>query len=209
MTAQACTEDSARAGGSEVKAPRESSVCRRGRSRIRRDIDKWAVLGSILLAIALGAARGADRQSDPFSPLLAFSVTDERPEISADIGTDIILHVRRSDDSRGRIAGWWFSAEDRRLVDSPDFFNACRCGHGPQAQDLLAWHFIDHYFPAERILPIYGYPFEVRMRCVGCRTAGKRGSDAQFIAGTVEVGFRRLSAPTPGQRGTPDDTNPK
>ena len=40
------------------------------------------------------------------------------------------------------------------------------------------------------MLPVYGYPYEIRIRLVDCRTAGS-GANAVFAAGTIEVAWRR------------------
>lgn len=63
--------------------------------------------------------------------------------------------------------------------------------------------------PSERILPIYGYPLEVRVRRVDCSVIGSGGTEARFTAGTVEVGLRRLAAPNHRQSRVSDIATPK
>jgi hypothetical protein len=103
--------------------------------------------------------------------------------------------------------GWDFSAVDRRLKDSPNFFYDCRCGHGPRLNDLYAWHFAETYYPGDRrVLSIYGYPLVVSVRCAGCEVTGK-GADVRFSAGIVEVGWRRLKESNPRQVGIAEMLN--
>ena len=144
---------------------------------------------AVLLLAGSAAAPGAD-----FKPAVEFPVTDAREELTVPLGRDIVLHIKREAAS----AGWYLSATDRRLPDSPNFFYQCLCGHGPQPHELLAWHFLEMYYPGERILSVYGYPLEVRVRCAGCEVAGSV-AEAHFVRGTVEVSWRRLAQSNPRQ----------
>jgi hypothetical protein len=47
---------------------------------------------------------------------------------------------------------------------------------------------------------VYGYPLEVRVRCLECEVEGQDGADARFIRGTVEVSVRRMEKAYPRQR---------
>jgi hypothetical protein len=153
-------------------------------------------VAAFLLAIPVGHVDAADT----FTPALSFPATDERAEFTVDIGRDVILHVRRAIDAQGRHFGWDLAAADRRLENSPNFFYECLCGHGPRPHDLYAWHFAEAYYPAERTLPIYGYPFEVRVQCLDCQVRGNEGTDVRFTSGTVTIGWRRLPTSYPRQR---------
>ena len=165
-----------------------------------------------LTALVVGASivsivwlRGAEN----FTSVLTFPVTDERPGFTVEIGRDVVLQVRRAVDAQGRHFGWDFVATDRRLGNSPNFFYDCFCGHGPRPHDLYAWHFAGGYFPAERILPIYGYPFEVRVRCLDCQVLGDGGTEARFTAGTLDIGWRRLATANPRQLRISDIVGPR
>lgn len=147
----------------------------------RRD----AILAVSLLAVIPLA--GAD-----FERVLAFTVTDTRDSFTVALGRDVVLRADRETDSAGRHMGWYFSATDRRLAGSPNFFYDCLCGHGPRPNDLFAWHFVERLYPGDRILPVYGYPMEVRVRCLNCEVAGA-GAESHFVAGAVEVSWRRLA----------------
>jgi hypothetical protein len=87
----------------------------------------------------------------------------------------------------------------RRLGDYPNFLYDCLCGHGPRPNDLYAWHFREMLYPPKRVLPVYGYPFEIRVTCQDCRIDGDTAADAHFTAGVVEVTWRRLPKSNPRQ----------
>ena len=71
--------------------------------------------------------------------------------------------------------------------------------HGPRPNDLYAWHFREMLYPPKRVLPVYGYPFEIRVACKDCRIDGDTAADAHFTAGVVEVTWRRLPKSNPRQ----------
>ena len=87
----------------------------------------------------------------------------------------------------------------RRLGDYPNFLYDCLCGHGPRPNDLYAWHFREMLYPPKRVLPVYGYPFEIRVACKDCRIDGDTAADAHFTAEVVEVTWRRLPKSNPRQ----------
>ena len=55
---------------------------------------------------------------------------------------------------------------------------------------------------------MYGYPLEVRVRCLECEVEGKDGTDARFIRGTIEVSVRRMGNAYPRQRTLRDVARP-
>lgn len=161
----------------------------------------------ISLCVALCAAAPLLMSEGPvasaatrFGPALRFPVTDGREELTYALGRDLMLKVTRGVDAQGRHFGWDLSVVDRRLRSSPNFFYACLCGHGPLPQDLYAWHVKTGYFPNERILPVWGYPYEVRVICEGCTATGGEYTAARFENGTVDIGWRRLTTSNPRQR---------
>ena len=133
------------------------------------------------------------------TPLLVFPVTDERPQFEVRVGRDLVVRVLRAVDAQGRHFGWDFAATDRRLKKRANLLYDCLCGHGPRPHDLYARHFASHYYPAERTLPVYGYPYTLRVRCVDCQVAGPEGTEIQFTRGTVEIDAERLSEANPRQ----------
>ena len=68
----------------------------------------------------------------------------------------------------------------RRLGDYPNFLYDCLCGHGPRPNDLYAWHFREMLYPPKRVLPVYGYPFEIRVACKDCRIDGDTAADTHL-----------------------------
>lgn len=147
------------------------------------------------LAPALEAQERAPRDSAATATNTGFrfEVNDARAGFEQSLGRDLMLQVTRAVDAEGRHFGWDFTVTDRRLQNSPNFFYECLCGHGPRPHDLYAWHFAEEYYPGTRELPVYGYPFEVRVVCQDCAVTGGSGTEVTFSAGTVEVSWRRLT----------------
>ena len=150
-----------------------------------------AVLIALIYAPAMAAQTPVDGQ---FTTILRFAALDERAMFSIPLSRDVVLVIHRAMDARGTHMGWDLAAVDRRLSSGTNFFYECLCGHGPRPHDYYAWHFADSYYPHERLLPVYGYPLEVRVRCPGCEVAGA-GASATFARGTIEIELRRLKMP--------------
>jgi hypothetical protein len=163
----------------------------------------------LLTAVVVGLSARYSRAAESFITTLTFPVTDTRAAFTVRVSRDVVVEVTRAVDAQGRHFGWDLSATDRRLKNSPNFFYGCLCGHGPSPHALYAWHFVQMYYPSERILSIYGYPLEVRVRCVDCSVIGSGGTEARFTAGTVEVGLRRLATPNHRQSRISDIATPK
>jgi hypothetical protein len=155
------------------------------------------LLAALVVALSQSASSPA---SGPLTVLLQFPATDDRPAYSVPLSRDVVLNIRRAVDARGHHMGWDLAANDRRLERDTNFFYECLCGHGPRPHELYAWHFATSYYPTERDLPVYGYPLEVRIRCLECEFEGKDGTDARFIRGTIEVSVRRMGTAYPRQR---------
>ena len=135
-----------------------------------------------------------------FRVVLSLPVSDTVAHYAVALSRDVVLNVRRAVDAHGLHMGWDLSAVDQRARRSPNFFYECLCGHGPRPHDYYAWHFVTSYYPSERDLPVFGYPLEVRVRCLDCEVAGKDGTDAHFLRGTFELSVRRLTRSNPEQR---------
>jgi hypothetical protein len=95
----------------------------------------------------------------------------------------LLLKVHRAVDAHGQPYGWDIAVVDRRLGDH-----------------LYAWHFREMFFAPKRIMPVYGYPFEIRVECKDCQVDGSSATDTHFTAGIVEVTWRRLQKSNPRQR---------
>jgi hypothetical protein len=150
------------------------------------------------LLLWFGVSGGSAASLEPKSSV-QFAVTDPRPEISESLSPDLVLKIRASVDAQGHRYGWDIAVIDRRLGDYPNFLYGCLCGHGPRPNDLYAWHFREMLYPPKRVLPLYGYPFEIRVECKNCRVDGDTASDTHFTAGAVEVTWRRLPKSNPRQ----------
>jgi hypothetical protein len=160
-------------------------------------------LNAILLLSLIGAIGGSQSAkpvpSGSFLQGLRFFATDTKELFEYQVGRDLTVRVRRAVDAQGSHFGWDLSVVDRRLSRSPNFLYECLCGHGPRPNDLYAWHFRSG--PAsDRILPIYGYPFELHVRFVDWRINDGDATKAQFTSGTIEIGWRRLAESNPTQR---------
>jgi hypothetical protein len=134
----------------------------------------------------LAVGQGAPHDTTAFAVILRFDVTDTTPSFERPLGSSLLLRVRR--ESR---RGWVVSVVRRSSEpDQPNLLYHSRRWHGPYPTDVLAWSFQRQYFPNERILPVYGYPYEVRIRLIDCRTSGS-ADDVVFVAGTIELAWRR------------------
>jgi hypothetical protein len=152
-------------------------------------------LSLIVLRLLSTAGFDAVAVSIHYQLLLRFPVTDTTPLFERALGSALTVQVRREADVQGVPGGW--SVAVVRLGGGPEAFNLLyhsRAWHGSYPTDLFAWIHEDHYFPDERVLPVYDYPYELRLRCVDCVTA-KTARGVEFISGRVEVGWRRTRRP--------------
>jgi hypothetical protein len=177
-------------------------------SRVCRGRERLAVL-VIGVAMSLASPDVYSAGESTFKVVLQFAVTDNRAEFSVPLSRDVLLNVRRTVDAHGNHIGWDLAASDRRLKGYSNFFYDCLCGHGPRPNDLYAWHFVSNYYPDERRLPVYGYPLEVRVRCVDCAVAGVTTNDVRFVHGSVELSVRPLASANPRQRRISDIIRPQ
>lgn len=155
-----------------------------------------------IAAVVLGVITVVDADAQ-FLVALQFPAADVRDTLEQSLGQDLILRARRAVDARDQAFGWDLEVTDRPLPRSPNFFDDCLCGHGPRLHDLYAWHLAHDYFPDERILPVYGYPYAVRVSCHACAVAGREGTDARVTDGTIAIEWRRLAASYPRQQPPP------
>jgi len=119
---------------------------------------------TLLFKSTAGGAASIEQNSS-----VQFAVTDLRAEITESLSLHLVLKIHASTDAQGRRYGWDIAVIDRRLGDYPNFLYDCLCGHGPRPNDLCAWHFREMLYPPKRVLPVYGYPFEIRVTCKDCQ----------------------------------------
>jgi hypothetical protein len=153
-----------------------------------------------VLATVLAAPLAAQTHVDTarFTTVIRFPVTDTTRVFEHSLDSGLVISVFRQADADWRHMGWWVAVMRTPAPDDNSFnlLYHSRYWHGPYPTDLYAWHYGKTRFPNERILPVYGYPYELRVRCPGCKTAGQ-GQDAHFMEGIVEVGWRRLPRSNP------------
>jgi hypothetical protein len=139
--------------------------------------------------------RGAAQDSSSYHVLLRFPVTDTTSLFERVLSRALLVQVRREVDAHG-VAGGWYIAVIRQPTgpESRNLLDHSWAWHGPYPTDLFAWIHEEGYDPDERILPVYDYPYELRLRCEACVTA-KTIRGVEFTTGMVEVGWRRIRDP--------------
>lgn len=133
---------------------------------------------------------------------LRFDVTDPRDVIIRTMDSSLALRVVRVRHSRVAHFGWEVQVVERSAGASGRSLLRHRSfSGGPHPTDVLAWLSHERYYPDERTLPVLGYPYEVRIRLIDCRTE-QVGEDVGFVSGSVVVTWRRLDSagsPTAGR----------
>ena len=156
----------------------------------------YLAIAAIVVALPDGSVFAGQKA---LAPVLSISATETQSEFTQGVSRDLVLQVRRGVDAHGHHFGWDVAVYDRRMKRQSNLLYDCLCGHGPQINDLDAWHFLKDYYPAERTLPVYGYPYEIQVRCIECQVAPGPGAEAHFVRGTIEFSVRRLPASNPQQ----------
>ncbi len=150
---------------------------------------------AILSVLVLLSGCSAERSEGRFRVLASFAVTDTTPEVVRDLASGLRVRVRREGGLDAQL-GWAVEVTRTGMEGAPDLLYHSSTWRGPYPSHLLAWSVADHRYPAERILPVHGHPYELRLRCIRCRTVGG-GEAARFTSGTVEVSARRVRTPFP------------
>ena len=142
------------------------------------------------IAAGPGLPRPA-RRDTAFAVALRLSVLDSTPSFERSIGPGLRIQVRNDPP-----LGWSVSVVSSRPSnkDPSNLLHHSRDWHGPHPSDVYAWSYASRFYSDERILPVFGRPHEVRIRLVDCRTSGA-GEEAVFVDGSIEVAWRRTSAP--------------
>jgi hypothetical protein len=134
---------------------------------------------------------GPAQDTATFTLAIRIDVTDTVAVVERPLGPRLLLRVTRA------WAGWIVSVVRRPArQDSPNLLYHSRSWHGPYITDVLAWLHAQQRMPDERILPVYRYPYEIRIRLIDARTLGT-GEDAHFTGGTLEVAWRRAKPVAP------------
>jgi hypothetical protein len=129
--------------------------------------------------------------SPPQITTIQFVVTDPRSELTQSLGPHLLLKVHRAVDAHRQPYGWDIAVIDYLTV----------CAATARSPTIFyAWHFREMFFPPKRILPVYGYPFEILVECKDCQVDRSSATEMHFTAGIVEVAWRRLQKSNPRQR---------
>jgi hypothetical protein len=117
--------------------------------------------------------------------------------ISRGISPELQLRLVRVPNVHLDDIGWSIGVFRRPVgVESRNLLYRSQYFHGPYPTDVLAWSSHAKHFPDERLLPVYGFPWEVRIRILNAVTE-RVGEDFHFTSGELEVGWRKLPRPNP------------
>jgi hypothetical protein len=117
-------------------------------------------------------------------------VSDTRPRHEVSLTPALLFRLSRQLHANGTDMGWYAAVYRQPVRESSrNLFYHSLAWHGPYPTDLFAWHHARGFYPDDRILPVYGEPLEVRLRCERCETAGD-GDSVHFVVGTVSVSVR-------------------
>lgn len=144
------------------------------------------VLLGLVAALSLPAPGwGLPQDTTLFTVAIRFSATDTTPVFERPLGSSLLLRVRRAPS-----LGWTVTVVPRSSrPDRPNLLYHSRSWHGPYPTDVFAWSYQHQYFPNERLLPVYGHPYEIRIRLIDCRTSGSEEA-VVFEGGTIKVAWR-------------------
>lgn len=142
-----------------------------------------AVIATALMSLT---AHQPVQDSTHYTVAVRFLVTDTTTVFERPLSPSLKLVVRREEG-----LGWTVAVEDNKAgAEGVNLLYHSRQWHGPYATDVFAWSRAQKRYPDERLLPVYGHPFEIRVRLIGCRTSGT-GDATVFVSGTIEVAWRR------------------
>jgi hypothetical protein len=112
-------------------------------------------------------------------------MVDTVSKVERSITRDLRLEARREGN------GWDIAVVAANDTFAENLLYHSREWHGPYPTQVYAWSEAEHYFgEGERIVPVRGYPWVVRLRCEGCKTEGT-GETAHFTAGMLHVAWER------------------
>lgn len=149
------------------------------------------------LSVLLSPGAGSAQKPRAFITAFEFDVSDTAARREVALDRRLMLRVDRFEGARGAAMGWTVSVRRTPVTEeSSNLLYHSRTLHGAYPTDLFAWNTRERYFGDARTLPVYGYPFEIDVRCLRCTVAGD-SSDAYYTSGTVRVRWRRLRYANP------------
>ncbi len=125
---------------------------------------------------------------------LHFSTRHARRELVAALDTHLVLRADQHLHPDGTYLGWTVAVSKRDDPRRRNLLLRSVAFHGPHPSQMLAWIQGLQYFPDQRDLPVYGEPYELRILCTQCATAGDSARE-HFTDGYITVLWRKLSAP--------------
>lgn len=145
----------------------------------------------LMLLIAISSA-ATSLAGKPRDQPLRVDVTDPRTEITQAIDATLMLRVVRVPHERVPHFGWEVQVVERTARGSGNnLLRRKTSSGGPHPTDVLAWLSRDRHFPDDRTLIVRGYPYEILIRLIDCRTEAI-DDDASFVSGRMEISWRRL-----------------
>jgi hypothetical protein len=173
-----------------------------------------AEYGWITCAVAVGAdtvIRGApqgevvcystrptatDSTASAFWVQLHFWTRHAQRALVAALDTHLVLRADRHLHRNGTYMGWTVAVVNRDDPSRRNLLLRSIAFHGPHPSQALAWMHMQQYYPDQRDLPVYGEPYELRIVCTECATAGDSARE-HFTGGHITVLWRKLPAPNP------------
>lgn len=157
-----------------------------------------SIASALVLSVVLGTAPpwlGQDTAS--FALAIRLDVMDTVAVVERPLGSQLLLRVTREGYRSLEHFGWTVSVVRRPAREhSRNLLYHSRLWHGPYFTDVFAWIHAEGRMPDERILPVYRYPYELRIRLLDARTRGT-AEQTEFTGGTLEVAWRRATPVVP------------
>jgi hypothetical protein len=174
---------------------------KRGTSR-DSSVTRSSFVASIVFAglVFLSTHSDGNQAHATYVSLFDFDVMSMSQQFTRPIADHLQGRVSRDRVAGLEHAGWAVSVSANGAASLNLLYHSLQL-HGPHPSQLLAWHFAEgEYAPdAPRLLPVYGYPWELRVECADCRVR-RRGFEAEFTSGRVRIAARKLREPNPPQQ---------
>ncbi len=141
--------------------------------------------------------KGSSPPLEELRTTVRVSMVQDDQIVTRDISTELQLQLRPVAHARIEHFGWTVSVTERTSgLEARNLLYHSQYFHGPYPTDVLAWSTHAKLFPDKRVLPVYGHPWEIRIRLVR-PVAEAAGDSYRFVSGELEVEWRRLLHPNP------------
>jgi hypothetical protein len=121
----------------------------------------------------------------------SFDVLDSRSTIYRDISKNLVLRVVKDD------LGWNVQVTRKPITPKSSWnllYHSLQW-HGPYPSQVSAWHVTRRYFPNERTLDVFSYPYEVRIVLIDPVVEAE-----DFKSGRIKISWARKRSVTRGPR---------